>query len=526
VSDLIPRLPAWVVLGLFVSLAFARQLGGEFVWDDPLLVLENTHTGDWRNLPSFFTLSLWETTPVVDPNRHFYRPLMLVELWLDRALIDPPAAWLHRLHNLGWHLAAALLLHRLLQRLRPGAWLAFPAAAVYALHPLQNEVVAFTAARNDSMAAALMVGAMLVLFPLRVGPARLAGGAALFACALLSKEVAIATPVLLVGLDWLRGEKTQGWRRHAALGGVVVAWIGLRLALALDTELQVPESLWTWSTHSAAILTAPWTTSPTAYLDAVSPHWLPLALAVLGTAALARRGGPQAWLGLAWALATLLPCLPAVAATGQMPYRYLTVPLAGLAVALHAVWPAQLSRRVGVGLAVALGALAMSEGSQWQDSSSLWLRGWAMGPSPRSACGVFKTLEDQPEAAGWLARAVASPPAQYCCYSATRFFLDQGAPHETVAMGRLALAQGCEGSPELLAPLAIAEAATGDWGPAEQHARQALPDPTGLAPVVLSAAALRRGDSSELERWAARGPGGDAAPLEAQVEWLLDKGGR
>jgi len=508
-----------------MAVAFSVQLSGEFLWDDPMLVVDNQLTGDWRNLPRFFTVSLWETTLLVDPNRSFYRPLMLVELALDRTLIDPPAAWLHRLHNGVWHLGATLALHQLLQRLRPGAWLAFPAAALYALHPLQNEVVAFTAARNDAMAAALMCGALLTLLPQQVSRRRLVGGVLLFAGALLSKEVAVATPVILVGLDRLVHGRIDGWHRHGTLVAVIAAWTLLRLGLQLDVALVLPDYLTTWALHSGEMLLAPWRTSPTAYLDAVQPGVLPAAGVTVGVLALALRGGPQARLGLVWAVLTLLPCLPAVAGNDQMPYRYLSLPLAGLAMAVHAVWPERLSPWIGVGLAAGLAGLTLTQAPQWRDSASLWQRGHELGPSSRSACGVFKVVEDQPEAADWLARALGPPPAQHCCFSATRFFLDRGDPAGAVASGRTALARGCDPSAELLAPLAVAEAATGDWVQAEQHAGSALPDPTGLAPVVLSAAAKRRGDRTVLEHWAAQSPGGQIAALEAQVDWLLGLGG-
>ncbi len=524
-SVLIRTAPGTILLVLLGISAFGIQLGGEFLWDDTLLVVENLLTGDWRNLPRFFTVPLWETTPVVRPDQRFYRPLMLVDLWLDRALISPPAAWLHRLHNLLWHLTGVVLLQALLKRLRPGAWLAFPAAALYALHPLQTEVVAFTAARNDAMASTLMLGCLLALLPPRVSRARLAGGALLFGAALLSKEVAIATPLLLLGLDRLLRGRPVGGARHAVLWGLLGLWGVLRLGLGMEDGLALPPDLLTWAAHSAQILLAPGTTSPTAYLDAVSPVWwgLPLLGGTLATIALV--GGAQARLGLLWALFTLLPCLPAVAGTDQMPYRYLTVPLAGLAVAVHGAWPDRRPSWIGVALALGLTVATLTSASQWHDATALWLRGWQLGPSPRSACGVFKAMQETDEAEPWLQRALAPPPAQYCCFSATSYHLNRGRPDEAVLSGRLALENGCISSPELLAPLSMAEAATGNWLSAEKHAKAALPDPTGLAPIVLSATALRRGDSTVLEEWEREGHAGEARPLREQVQWLLEVGG-
>ena len=164
-------------------------------------------------------------------------------------------------------------------------------------------------------------------------------------------------------------------------------------------------------------------------------------------------------------------------------------------------------------------------GAPWLSSTALWAHGWTVSPSPRTACGLFKEIEHQPGADGWLERATTAPPAQYCCFSATSHYLDRGDLPGAYASGRRALEQGCEPTAELLAPLAIAEFVAGEWDLAEAHALAAQPDPTGLSPLVLSAAALRRGDDSVLRQWSARGPEGSAAPLAEQVRWLLDQAG-
>jgi len=505
-----------------IALVYGPQLFGEFIWDDQILVVENLLTDDWHNLPRFFTVSLWESTPVVDPVRSFYRPLMLLELWLDRALVEPPVPWLHRLHNLAWHGAGVALLWALLVRLRPGRWLALPAAALYALHPLQSEVVSFTSARNDAMASALMLGALLVLWPERASLRKLVLGGALFGLALLSKEVAVVTPVVLLGLDLCHRGRLGGRSRYVALAAVLAGWAALRLALELETLLSWPREPMLLLRHYAEVLVVPGATSPTAYTTAIEPGWTGLVLAGTGLALLVGLGGRQAWLGVTWALLAFLPCLPAVAVTDQLPYRYLTLPLAGLAVALHGAWPQRAHRLVG-GLVVALlAAGTWLNAAQWADSPSLWRRGWDRSPGPRAACGLFKSLEDDPaQAHPWLDAALGPPPAQYCCFSATRFYLDQGNPQLAMTWGREALARGCDESGELLGPLAIAEAALGEWQAAEAHARDAVPDPTGLAPVVLSAAALRRGDRTVLDTWSGKPAPEGSRPLEDQVDWLL-----
>ena len=153
-----------VLLLVVTTIAFARLWGVEFSWDDEALVVDNRVTGSLANFGEFFTRDLWGTTQLEWLKSGYYRPLMLLSLAVDRAIFGLDSTTAH-VHSLLWHLGAVAALWAVLRKLASprGALLG---AAFFAVHPLQAEVLALVAARNDSMAAALSLLALWLLPPL------------------------------------------------------------------------------------------------------------------------------------------------------------------------------------------------------------------------------------------------------------------------------------------------------------------------------------------------------------------------
>ena len=189
-----------VLLLLVLTLAaYAPALQAGFVWDDDLNVTAN------RTLTSATGLrQIW-----LEPGALYqYYPLTFTSFWVDYRL--------HGLRPFGYHLVNvilhalnALLLWRVLYRLRvPGAWMA---AALFALHPMEVESVAWIAERKNVLSGFFYLAGLL-LYVRALPPTGEPGdrfrwwwflpACVLFLGALLSKAVTCSLPAVLLVLTW------------------------------------------------------------------------------------------------------------------------------------------------------------------------------------------------------------------------------------------------------------------------------------------------------------------------------------
>lgn len=139
--------------GLFlcalVCIAYWKSLGGAFLWDDDLHI--------WANPTIVGPLGLREIWTTARAN---YFPLVLTNFWVQHALwgLDPFG---YHIVTVGMHTLAAVLLWRVLLRLGiapGGAWLG---AALWALHPVQVESVAWICELKNTQSAVFFLLSIL-----------------------------------------------------------------------------------------------------------------------------------------------------------------------------------------------------------------------------------------------------------------------------------------------------------------------------------------------------------------------------
>lgn len=186
-------------LVLLVLIVYLPVIHCGFVWDDDANVTENLMLRSLHGL-----LRTWTH---LHANQQFY-PLTYTSFWIEYHL------W--GLKPLGYHLdnvllqaLAAVLLWLVLRRLSvPGAWLA---AAVFAIHPLQVESVAWLAERKNTLSGVFFFAAMLAYLRYAgIGEGKRDGyftALGLFACALLGKTSTVVLPVVLLILLWWKQER-------------------------------------------------------------------------------------------------------------------------------------------------------------------------------------------------------------------------------------------------------------------------------------------------------------------------------
>ncbi len=518
----------WWLAGLMglTAVVYAVPLwGADLAWDDGALVLDNALTGSFSNWREILRADLWSTTRLPAPPSGYYRPLFLLHLTLDQALFGlSPLA--HHLVSLGWHLATVALLGVLLRRLT-GDLPSLVGAAFFALHPVQSEAVALIAARNDSMAAALLVGALLLLLPQRVSFVRLAAAALATFAALASKESAVLAPALLLALDAARWRRPRGWARYASLllgtagYGALRLWSGVGAAAlpGSDSFAMVGRKAMHITAVYGGLLVWPWPLTPARhvkYLPPLSTTLLAclLAAAALGLAIYLGRRRKLVLAGLACAVLAFLPSLAATLDKGLLGERYLYLPMAGLALSLAAAVP--VSKRVlayGAPLMLAFVAVLLLRLPDWNDSATLWRAADDSAPSPFTQGGLawYLRRDGHPDEA--LDLVVASikgePPYTDACAFLAMIPLEQKRPERAVELTAWGLEErGCPPTIELLGSYALALAGTGQWEQAMAVAQRPELRAPGTGQVVLAAGMLLQGNQAALQSYAVAWPGG------------------
>ena len=199
---------AVAVLALLVAASFFPAFRGGFVWDDTIITALDS-VRDWGGI-----WKIW-----FDPKGAFiqgetgeghYWPIVYSTFWLEHKLWGFSPAGYHVV-NILLHFANTVLLWRLLSRLAvPGAWFA---AALFAVHPLHTESVAWIIARKDLLSGMfyLLAFGMWVRFLESPCRRRYAAALLLFAAGLLCKTVVVTLPAAFLILQWWRrGRVTRG----------------------------------------------------------------------------------------------------------------------------------------------------------------------------------------------------------------------------------------------------------------------------------------------------------------------------
>ena len=186
-------------LVLATSLIYAQTLGFEFTDpDDRPYITENIHVQQGLTPANL----VWAFTSLSESNWH---PLTWLSHMLDVELygLDPGG---HHLSNVLLHIANTLLLFGLLRSSTGALFRSAAVAALFAIHPLHVESVAWVAERKDVLCGFFWLLAMWsycrqVQRAPPQGP-KLVLPWVLTACALLAKPMAVSLPLALLLLDY------------------------------------------------------------------------------------------------------------------------------------------------------------------------------------------------------------------------------------------------------------------------------------------------------------------------------------
>ena len=396
---------------LLTTLVFARGLGGEFVYDDLLLVEQNPNVQDWSGLERAFGSSYWDFLGERDEKRiGYWRPLTAITLIVGHELGGGSPSFFHGL-SLALHLAATAVAFLLARRLMRSAWVAFWAAALFGVHPLHVESVSWISAINDPLSGVFTLLAVWLFLRWREHGSRgVALGAALAMIpGLLAKEQAIVGFLAIAAVDFGRARGPSRApvrpedraldlaRAYAPLVAVAVAYYLVRVAVFGNGLAGFDRATTQWNFDfgrmlllrlelvggAIALLFAPLDLNvfrqvhpELAARDLALPLFATAAYAGALAIAIAKALRP-ALAALLFVPATILPLFVAVGSIGQHPLsdRYLYAAVLGVAMLVPGALLTVLPRVVaGAALAVLCACCAvLSYGrvGDWRDNETL-----------------------------------------------------------------------------------------------------------------------------------------------------------
>jgi len=206
-----------VLIFLATFLVYFPALQAGFLWDDRMWILENKTFGSWSGLREIWLNPLGFTA---------YYPFTATSFWLEHFVWQFEPFGYH-LTNVLLHALNSILIGILLTRFKVRA--AWFAAAIFALHPVNVESVAWITERKNVLSYFFYLVALGTY--LRSGSWRtylLALG--LFACALLSKTVTCTLPFAILILLWWKNGRLER-RDFARMVPFFVLGLGAGLVL-------------------------------------------------------------------------------------------------------------------------------------------------------------------------------------------------------------------------------------------------------------------------------------------------------
>jgi protein O-mannosyl-transferase len=395
------RFDVWVVLALIAVnvVVFANLRKSDFInFDDPQYVSENPDISSGLTAQAVH----WAFTTGRASNWH---PLTWLSHMIDIQLWGLNAG-AHHLTNLFFHILNTILLFALLKRMTGALGQSAFVAALFAVHPMHVESVAWISERKDVLSTLFWILTMwaYVTYVRNPQPARYALVLILFALGLMSKPMLVTLPFVLLLLDYwpLKRIEFGDWSRAFRLMLEKLPLVGLAAASSIITVLVQQRALsgldalsWRLRLSNAAVSYIDyigkmlWPTRLAAFYPfnkSLPLLWVAASLLTLAAltvmAIIVARRRPYITIGWLWYLGTLVPVIGLVQVGGQaIADRYTYVPYIGLFIIVAWGLPDLFEKfqyrttalTVAAGLTLALCTLtAHAQVQYWKNSETLW----------------------------------------------------------------------------------------------------------------------------------------------------------
>ncbi len=405
---------ATLLVGLLAVVAFLPSLRNGFVYDDEKYILQNPLIASWS----------WEHLRAILTQPYFgnFHPLHLLAYALERTAFG--------LRPMGWHAVSvalhavnAMLLYRLLPRFGVGPAVALAGAAIFAVHPVQAESVAWVSEQKSLLSLLFTFLCLQAYLTARASgrPIHVALSTLAFLSALASKVQAVGAIPFLLALEVLnppalgRG-KGSPLTRLLPLLVLFGTWTNLAIIAhgkahyiklypggsLLTTVLSIGPILFAygrnllWPTGLAIIYDLP--PANEMVLAVLLAQWIVVfGIGILLIELARRERERRIALGLIWIAGFLLPVLNFVPISTLLNDRYLYAPLCAIGpMAVYGAYalagalvrrglltvPTWTATVTACAVVVMLGWASGVRSSVWYDTERLWSE--AVKKSPRS----------------------------------------------------------------------------------------------------------------------------------------------
>jgi protein O-mannosyl-transferase len=387
---------AYIALSVCTFAIYFNVLNNDFVnYDDTVYVTDNTRVQEGLKLDTL----IWAFKASAANNWH---PLTWLSHMLDCQLFGLNPRW-HHLTSLLFHIANVLLLFGLLKKLTGAFWASGFVSAVFALHPLHVQSVAWVAERKDVLSTLFWFLTMwaYVYYVARPKLLRYVFMLLLYALGLMAKPMLVTLPVILLLLDyWPLGRiKNKDFSRLffekvplialAAASSIITFAVQQKTGAVTDFAnlpllTRVANAAVSYAVYAAKTI---WPSGLAVYYQHPNnlPSWqVVLALVLLAgiSAAVVILRRKYLIVGWAWYIVTLLPVIGLIQVGSQARAdRYMYIPMVGLLIIL--AWGLnELSTKlrfknfilISAGI-VFISGMALCAGQQikyWHDSFTLF----------------------------------------------------------------------------------------------------------------------------------------------------------
>lgn len=392
-----PYLPLAIqlaLLGLVAGIYCQTARFGFVNYDDGSYVFENPVISaglSWHGV-------VWAFTHVHSQNWH---PLTSISHMLDCRLfgLNPGR---HHITSVFFHAAAAMLLFEFLRRATGSIWASAVTAAIFAVHPLRVESVAWISERKDVLSGFFFMVTLLAYanYVSRRQGRRMLLVVIGLAFGLMAKPMLVTTPLVLLFLDYWPLSRTEPLRTRVleklplfllSIGSCYATIAAQKLALGTTENLPL-----SWRLSNAVVSYAvylrqliwpndliPFYIHPESHVSVVELIGTSVLITAItiGVIMVRRRRG-YLMSGWFWFLIMLLPVI-GIIQVGLQGHadRYTYLPSIGVIIGIvwtgrdwvsRLLFPKSITIAVSLSIVAILAGLSYRQTSHWRDTASLW----------------------------------------------------------------------------------------------------------------------------------------------------------